>query len=75
MPFEFRTTVVRELHSAEDMRGIGEWLRGEWPYFLQTYVDSGHVLRSGLTALTEEEMAACRGILLPFLPLARVRGE
>ena len=73
--FEFRTTVVKELHSEGDMRGIGEWLRGDWPYFLQTYVDSGHVLRVGLTAPSEEEMAKYRGILLPYLPRARVRGE
>ena len=73
--FEFRTTVVKELHSAQDMRGIGEWLRGDWPYFLQAYVDSGHVLRGGLTALPEEKMAEYRDILLPYLPLARVRGE
>lgn len=75
VPFEFRTTVVRELHSPEDMRGIGDWLRGDWPYFLQTYVDSGHVLRGGLSALTEEEMAKYRDILLPYLPNARLRGE
>ena len=75
VPFEFRTTVVRELHSEEDMRGIGEWLRGDWPYFLQVFVDSGHVLRSGLSALSEAETAAFREILLPFLPRTQVRGE
>ena len=57
------------------MRGIGDWLRGDWPYFLQTYVDSGHVLRGGLSALTEEEMSKYRDILLPYLPNARLRGE
>lgn len=75
VPFEFRTTVVRELHSEEDMRGIGEWLRGDWPYFLQRFVDSGHVLSSGLSALSEAETAAFREILLPFLPRTQVRGE
>ena len=62
--YEFRTTVVDELHSAEDMRGIGEWLAGDSPYFLQLYVDSGHVLRPGITAPSAEDMQEYRQILL-----------
>ena len=58
VPYEFRTTVTGELHSAEDMRGIGEWLRGDRPYFLQAFMDSGHVLRPGLTAPTAEKISA-----------------
>ena len=72
--YEFRTTVTQQLHSAEDMRGIGEWLRGDSPYFLQMYVDSGHILRSGLTAPTPEKMREFREILLPFLPNTQIRG-
>ena len=74
VPYEFRTTVTGELHSAEDMRGIGEWLRGESPYYLQLYVDSGRVLRPGLTAPTPERMQQYRQILLPYLPKTQVRG-
>ncbi len=74
VPYEFRTTVTGELHSAEDMRGIGEWLRGESPYYLQLYVDSGRVLRPGLTAPTPEKMQQYRQILLPYLPKTQVRG-
>lgn len=74
VPYEFRTTVTGELHSAEDMQGIGEWLRGESPYYLQLYVDSGRVLRPGLTAPTPEKMQQYRQILLPYLPKTQVRG-
>lgn len=74
VPYEFRTTVTRELHSAEDMRGIGEWLAGDSPYFLQLYVDSGHVLRPGITAPGAEDMQAYRQILLPYLPRTQIRG-
>ncbi|MBQ9195641.1 MAG: anaerobic ribonucleoside-triphosphate reductase activating protein [Clostridia bacterium] len=73
-PYEFRTTVTAQLHSEEDMRGIGEWLRGDSPYFLQSYVDSGHVLRPGLTAPSPEKMREYRELLLPYLPLAQTRG-
>ena len=74
VPYEFRTTVTRELHSTEDMRGIGEWLAGDSPYFLQLYVDSGHVLRPGITAPDAEDMQAYRQILLPYLPRTQIRG-
>ena len=74
VPYEFRTTVTRELHSADDMRGIGEWLAGDSPYFLQLYVDSGHVLRPGITAPSPEDMQEYRQILLPYLPRTQIRG-
>lgn len=74
VPYEFRTTVTHELHSADDMRGIGEWLAGDSPYFLQLYVDSGHVLRPGITAPSPEDMQEYRQILLPYLPRTQIRG-
>lgn len=36
-PYEFRTTVGKDLHTACEMRGIGEWLRGAKRYFLQPF--------------------------------------
>ena len=74
IPYEFRTTVTNELHSEADMLEIGQWLQGDSPYFLQMYVDSGHVLRPGLTTPSAEKMRQYRQILLPFLPQAQLRG-
>ena len=74
IPFEFRTTVVEELHCAEDFYQIGAWLRGDEPYFLQYFVASESVLHLGLTAPTKEKMAQYRDILLPFLPRTQLRG-
>lgn len=73
--FEFRTTVTKELHSEEDFRAIGEWLRGPEAYFLQYYADSGHVLHPGLTAPDGERMARLCGALREYVPAARIRGE
>ena len=72
--YEFRTTVTEQLHTEEDMQAIGQWLRGDSPYYLQMYVDSGHVLRGGLSAPSEEKMKEYRRILLPFLPRTQLRG-
>ena len=73
MPFEFRTTVVRELHTVENMRAIGRWLQGPEPYFLQTFVDSGRLLGSGMSACTPQEMQTLLEALRAFVPGAALR--
>ena len=58
--FEFRTTLMQELHTAEDMDAIGRWLAGGEKYFLQTYRDEGDLLVGGFTPFTAEQT---RGLL------------
>jgi len=41
---EFRTTLVKGLHSAEDLASVGDWLAGEKNYYLQMFVDSGELV-------------------------------
>lgn len=42
--YEFRTTMVKEFHTEEDFRSIGRWIAGARRYFLQGFVDSGHLV-------------------------------
>ena len=72
--FEFRTTVVRELHSEEDFADIGPWLRGDEKYFLQAFKDSGDILTPGHSPCTRPEMEGFRQQLLPFIPRTELRG-
>ena len=44
--FEFRTTVVAEYHTPEDIGEIARWLSGAPRYFLQPFVDSGNLISS-----------------------------
>ena len=49
VPCEFRTTVVRELHTADDLREIARWLAtpastANIPWFLQSFIDAESVL-------------------------------
>lgn len=74
VPFEFRTTLVKELHSAEDMRAIGSWLQGAPKYFLQNYKDSEQVLTAGLHGFTKEELLEFCEILKPYIPNVQLRG-
>lgn len=72
--YEFRTTVVKQLHSEKDFREIGKWLAGAKAYFLQAYKDSNEVLQPGYSSYSFEELEYFRNILLETIPLVEIRG-
>ena len=72
--YEFRTTVVRELHNEKDFREIGQWLKGAKAYYLQAYKDSDEVLQPGFSSYTQEELEHFRSILLQTIPSVEIRG-
>lgn len=72
--YEFRTTVVRELHTEEDIVDIAMWLRGQHKYFLQGYVPTPVVLRPDLHPVEKAEMQRFCDIIKPLLPNAALRG-
>lgn len=74
IPFEFRTTVVRELHSDEDFIEIGKWLAGAPQYFLQAYQDSAQVIHPGFTPCRKDEMEHFLELLRPSIPSVQLRG-
>ena len=74
IPYEFRTTVVRELHDADDFAAIGAWLAGAPAYFLQSYKDSEQVLERRFSSYNKEELERFRQLLLPYLPNVSLRG-
>ena len=74
VPYEFRTTVTRELHTEEDMKKIGEWIYGAMGYYIQNYRDSENVLCKGLSSLENQELEALLSSVLPYVPTASLRG-
>jgi pyruvate formate lyase activating enzyme len=74
VPYEFRTTAVKGLHTPADFAAIGRWIRGAPRYFIQQFVDSGAVLSDEAAPLDPEEMRACLDAVLPYVPAARLRG-
>ena len=74
IPYEFRTTVVRELHSFADFEAIGRWLDGARAYYLQSYVDSEDVLVPGFTAYGKDELETFRALLAPRFGVVGIRG-
>mgnify|MGYP003290742770 CR=1 FL=1 len=72
--FEFRTTVAKPFHEAEDFVKIGEWLKGSEKYFLQQFKDSGDIIGKEISSYNENEMVKFLNLLLPFVPNAQLRG-
>ena len=74
IPYEFRTTVVRELHSTESIEALAEWIRGAEKYYLQSFIDSGDTIGQGYSAYSAEEMTALLEITKKYIPTAALRG-
>ena len=72
--YEFRTTVVRELHTPADMAAIGRWLEGSPRYFLQKFVDFGDLVGSGCRPMEDGEMRALRDAAAPWFQAVSLRG-
>ena len=73
--YEFRTTVVKGLHTAGSLREAARWIAGAKEYYLQQYKDSGDVITSdGLSAFSEKEMQCLADAVRPHVPGVQLRG-
>ncbi|MBR2056539.1 MAG: anaerobic ribonucleoside-triphosphate reductase activating protein [Clostridia bacterium] len=52
--FEFRTTLIKEFHTEEDMKRIALLVKGAKRYFLQKYVDNDNCIEHGFTAVDRD---------------------
>ena len=73
--YEFRTTVVKGLHTEGSLLDAARWIEGAKEYYLQQYKDSGAILDAeGLTAFDADEMRALADAVRTILPTVQVRG-
>ena len=72
--YEFRTTVVRELHDGDSFRAIGPWLSGARRYYLQSFVDRDTVLRAGLHPWDRESLEGFAALVRPWVEQVELRG-
>ena len=72
--YEFRTTVVAELHGEEDIHAIGRWIAGARRYFLQPFTDRETVPLAGLSAPTQAQLDRFLAIAREFVPETQLRG-
>ena len=74
LPYEFRTTVVKELHEAEDFERIGKWIEGASAYYLQSFIDSGDVIEGGHSAHPKETLEGFLSIVQKYVSNSHLRG-
>ncbi len=65
VPYEFRTTVVKELHTRADFMSIAALIKGCKAYYLQSFTDSGSILQY---VLPPEERLLNATELTPYTP-------
>lgn len=72
--YEFRTTVVNELHNEDDFNKIGEIIKGAKRYFLQRFTDRDSVPYGNLTAPSFDKMYKYSEISRRYVPNTQLRG-
>ncbi len=74
VPYEFRTTVTRELHGKEEILSIGRWLKGCRRYALQNYRESEQVIMPVFSGFSREQLENFRKMLEPWIERVEIRG-
>ena len=72
--YEFRTTVVDELHDENCFYEIGRLISGAKRYFLQPFTDRDTVTYAGLHAPSAERLAEYADIVRPYVNSVVIRG-
>ncbi|MBQ1289058.1 MAG: anaerobic ribonucleoside-triphosphate reductase activating protein, partial [Erysipelotrichaceae bacterium] len=72
--YEFRTTVVRELHTKEDLKEIAKAIRNCKNYYLQQFVDSGKCIKPGYHSYDAAEMREMAEEVQKIIPNVQLRG-
>lgn len=80
VPYEFRTTLVKPLHTEADMEKIGRAVAGAENYFLQNFEDSGDLIGFGslaanvtLSSFSAREIQHFRDILSQYAKNVGIR--
>lgn len=72
--YEFRTTIVKGIHTKDSLLSAAKWISGAKRYFLQNYKDSGEILSpTGLSPFNDEELQIILQELLPVIKSTCIR--
>ena len=72
--YEFRTTVVAELHDDRSFEQIGQWIRGAGQYYLQKFTDRDTVPFEGFHAPADDQMRKWAEMLRRDIRTVGLRG-
>ena len=72
--YEFRTTLISQFHTENDILKIGKWLENSKNYFLQKYVDNDDCIKHGFDAINKTTVENYIKILKPYINNVETRG-
>ena len=72
--FEFRTTVVKEFHTAEDIENIARFIKGAKKYYLQNFSDSGNLIGKDLHSHDKETLTDMQKVAKKYIETVEIRG-
>ena len=72
--YEFRTTIVEEFHTEEDILKIASLIEGAKRYYLQLYLDSENCIERGFHAISKEKAKRFVDLLAPHVESVALRG-
>ena len=81
VPYELRTTLVRQFHDEASMTEMGQWIGSLVPgkkpaaLYLQSFVDRETVAFDGLSAPDTAQRETFGALLAPFVEQVHLRGE
>jgi len=73
--YEFRTTVVKQFHTVEDIEKIGkDLIKGAKAYYLQNFEDHGNCIVEGLSAVDEQTLKDMKKAVEPYVGKVQIIG-
>lgn len=75
VPYEFRTTLVKGIHTKDSLKDLARFISGAKNYYLQQFKDSGDLISpEGLSAFSKDEMQELSKEVSPFVKAVILRG-
>ncbi len=74
IPYEFRTTLVKEFHTRESIKEMCDLVKGVKKLYLQKFVDREGVIQKGLHDISIEEANEFKDILSEYVYNVELRG-
>ena len=74
VPYEFRTTLVSEFHTLEDMDELGSLIKGSPVLYLQKFVEREGCIQKGLHEVSEDLANKFKDVLSKYVNKVELRG-
>lgn len=71
--YEFRTTLVDKYHDIEDIKQMGQLLKGAKKLYLQRFVDNGNCIKQGLKEIGKKQAIIYQDILKQYIKDVNLR--